>query len=263
MPAAVGTGEAAASPPPRGADPASTQGPRTFAAFGLVGDCGGPDLGRTQAGRGGKCAGGQCETTRRAAPTPRRLLPASTPPSPRRRTGVGVPVHTALSSGFTSGRVWAAFKLQRQALLREPSSGGFQCVPRRHPGWGPSCLPRRSHDAESLCRPGGEGLLTAPFTGPASEARTLTPPGRQMRRQSAGRTRCTWWGGRGRGRRRVASAESSPPWVRDWGIPGQEEGRKGLPTCWAAATGRGLRQAGNLTLWWPRPQRHEAAATFW
>lgn len=188
------------------------------------------------------------------------------PPSPRRRTGVGVPGHAALSSGFTSGRVWAAFKLQRQALLREPSSGGFQCVPRRRPGWGPSCLPRRSHDAESLCRPGGEGLLTAPFTGPASEARTLTPPGRQMRRQSTGRTRCTWWGGRGRGRRRVgpvASAESSPPWVRDWGIPGQEEGRKGLPTYWAAATGRGLRQAGNLTLWWPRPQRHEAAATFW
>lgn len=106
------------------------------------------------------------------------------PPNPRRRTGVGVPVHAALSSGFTSGRVWAAFKLQRQALLREPSSGGFQCVPRRRPGWGPSCLPRRSHDAESLCRPGGEGLLTAPFTGPASEARTLTPPGRQMRRQS-------------------------------------------------------------------------------
>lgn len=89
---------------------------------------------------------------------------------------MGVPGHAALSSGFTSGRVWAAFKLQRQALLREPSSGGFQCVPRRRPGWGPSCLPRRSHDAESLCRPGGEGLLTAPFTGPASEARTLTTP---------------------------------------------------------------------------------------
>lgn len=46
--------------------------------------------------------------------------------------------------------------------------------PRRRPGWGPSCLLRRSHDAESLCWSSGVGLLTAPFTGPASEARTLT-----------------------------------------------------------------------------------------
>lgn len=35
----------------------------------------------------------------------------------------------------------------------------------------------------------------------------------------------------------VASEESSQPWVRNWGIPGQEEGREGLPTHWAAATG--------------------------
>lgn len=126
---------------------------------------------------------------------------------------MGVPGHAALSSGFTSGRVWAAFKLQRQALLREPSSGGFQCVPRRRPGWGPSCLPRRSHDAESLCRPGGEGLLTAPFTGPASEARTLTPPGRQMRRQRGPNSlHLVGWEGAGqapggtRGIRRVFSA---------------------------------------------------------
>lgn len=158
MPAAVGTGEAAASPPPRGADPASTQGPRTFAAFGLVADCGGPDLGRTQAGRGGKCAGGQCETTRRAAPTPRRLLPASsTPPTlgAGREWGCPVTLHSvqALPQAVSGLRLSCSVR----RFCENPVPGGSSASPAAVLAGGPPASPVAAMTQSPCAGPAGKG----------------------------------------------------------------------------------------------------------
>lgn len=159
MPAAVGTGEAAASRPPCGADPASTQGPRTFAAFGLVGDCGGPDLGRTQAGRGGKCAGGQCETTRRAAPTPAPASPCQHPPPPAlgagREWGCPVTLHSvqALPQAVSGLRLSCSVR----RFCENPVPGGSSASPAAVLAGGPPASPVAAMTQSPCAGPAGKG----------------------------------------------------------------------------------------------------------